>query len=153
MKYIINLSICLLTMVFLTSCEEEDYTAPYGDFSSFTWWVSPKDTYNEIEKTVSVNKYLAFKDLSRGAISHEWRIPKGSRFLNSNFKETDTIYTPFIIPNGGVVTSESIAYVLFTEVGVHEVQLVNTFEESVTGATNVEGTWKAEQTFTITVID
>ncbi|WP_343330706.1 hypothetical protein [Polaribacter staleyi] len=150
----------IVAMIF-TGCEDEnDYVPPFNDVSSLTWWTSPglrtditsdEPLHSIAEKTIDLDKYIAFLDLSRGVVSHEWKIPVSAKLLEQNIPETDTIYAKYILPNAGLVTTEKQANVLFTEVGVHEVFLVNTFKDSVAESVNDNGLWKVNKKFTITV--
>lgn len=143
-----------LAVVAITSCEDEnDYIPPFNDVSTLTWWVSPADTFNETTKDLRISDYIAFKDLSRGVISHEWRIPASARFLSKNIPETDTIYSKYILPNAGQVTTDDLALVLFTETGSQEVYLVNSFKDSVAESIKEDGVWKVNKKFTINVAE
>ena len=151
-----NLSILLVLFIVIgitTGCSEDEHISPFGDYSSLTWWSYPNADYALTEKTITVNKQITFKDLSHGIISHEWQIQEGAKFLTSTFTESDTIYDDFINPKLGLTTSESLAYVLFTETGVSEVHLINTFKDSVAESVKEGDVWKVDKTFTITVID
>lgn len=155
MKNIFKIVILFISIVLYSSCEnEDDYVPPYNEVSSLAFWSSPASSSQETEKNVTVGNYIAFKDLSRGVISHEWRIQEGSHFMSGNFTEADSLrYANFIKPSAGMSTSESLAYVLFTEAGVKEVTLANTFKDSVTDAVNNNGVWTVNKVFTITVTD
>ena len=155
MKNIYKLFVLLFVVTFaFTACEDEnDYVPPFNDVSTLTWWVSPADSYGDTEKEINISNYIAFKDLSRGVISHEWKIPATADFISKNIPETDTIYTKYIIPNAGLSTTDTHANVLFKQTGVHEVFLVNTFKDSVAESVNENGVWKVNKKFTITVID
>jgi hypothetical protein len=151
MKNIIKTFALLFVVTFAFMACEDTYESPFNDVSSLTWWVSPSITFNETEKEHSIKDIMIFKDLSRGVISHEWKIPASAKFLSNNIQETDSIYTKFIIPNAGETTTDDIAYVLFTEAGVHEVFLINEFENEVDESVNENGVWKVNKKFTITV--
>lgn len=143
----------LLTISIVASCEsEDDYVPPYNDVSSLTFLSFPATNSRiETEKEITVNNYIAFQDVSRGVLSHEWRIQSNAKFLRSNIAETDSIYTKYIIPNAGLTSTDNLINVLFDEVGTSEVRLINTFKDSVTDAVFEDGIWKVDKLFTITV--
>ncbi|MCL7754612.1 hypothetical protein [Polaribacter sp. Z022] len=150
----------VVTMVFNACEEENDYVPPFNEVSSLTWWSTPginTDTtsnepiYSSTEKTIGVDKFIAFYDLSRGVVSHEWKIPATTKLLSKTISETDSVYTKYIIPNAGSSTTDKHANVLFTEKGVYEILLVNTFNEEVSESVNENGVWKVNKKFTITV--
>jgi hypothetical protein len=152
MKKIFLKSILLLTLIFAVSCTDNDNENPLEGLTSFTWWVSPPIIdFNIPDKTIKQNKYLAFKDLSQGYVSHEWRITEGTKFITTNFSETDTIYSNNIIPNAGLISDKSLIGVYFPEIGTFKITLKNVYKESVIGATKVSNQWVAEQVFNITV--
>ena len=153
MKDIFKIILLLLAFNLVSGCseDEEDYIPPFNDVVSFVFWSSPSSTSLETEKEVTIDTYIAFQDLSRGVITHEWRIPSGTSFLNSGFDETTTDYSSFV--KSGSSTSADLAYVLFTELGEKEIQLINTFDIEVEGAVEENGVWTARQTFTITVTE
>ncbi|TYA71732.1 hypothetical protein [Seonamhaeicola marinus] len=155
MKFVVKLFALVVCVGLFNSCEnEDDYVPPYNEVSSLVYWSSPASTSQETEKTIGVGNYIAFKDLSRGVVTHEWKIQEGSHFMNGGFTEADSLrYTNFIKPNAGLSTSERLAYVLFTEAGVKEVTLSNTFKDSVTDAFKEGSLWKVNKVFTITVAD
>lgn len=152
MKYIYKIFMVLLAVGMMASCEsEDDYVPPYNDVSSLTFWSSPSFTALETEKEINVNDYIAFKDISRGVLSHEWRIQSNAKFLQKNIPETDTIYANYILPDAGQTSSDDLINVFFPEVGTSEVRLINTFKDSVTDAVFEDGVWKVDKLFTITV--
>ncbi len=144
------LKICfLLTIVVTVSCSDDEYTPPYGDYSSKLLWTSGE--WDATEKSVVIDTYVSFQDLSQGLLSHEWRIPEGNNFLNSSFTEDDTDYTNFIIPNSGLSTKESLAHVLFRKSGIQEVKLHNVYMDSVPNSSRIGNSWLYEETFTVDV--
>lgn len=152
MKTYLKILATLTLVIFMTSCEEQDDNVnPFDDFSSLTWWSSGGTDHALTEKTIAINKFIAFKDLSRGVISHEWRISDGSSLLREGFSETDTIYSNFEIR--GNTTGNTLAYVLFKEAGISEVRLINTFKDSVKESVREGSFWKVEKIFTITVTE
>lgn len=143
----------LLTLGFTIGCEE-DYEAPYGGFSSFSWYTADgiAENFDTTEKTANIDTYIAFYDISQNAISHKWNIPETCKFLNKNFTEMDSIYNDFIVP--GTMSNEDLANVLFVGPGIQEISLVNVFKDSVPNSSMlVDGTWVVEQKFTVDVFD
>lgn len=149
MKNILIRSVLLLTVFLTISCEDDDYEAPYGDYSSFSWYTS--EGFDTSEKVLNVNNYVAFVDLSQNALEHSWTIPASAKFLDKKFTEKDSVYDAFIIPLSGMVSSEKLINVLFTEPGLQEVKLRNVFKDSVTDAIKTDGQWIVEKTFTVNV--
>ena len=149
MKNILIRSVLLLTVLLTISCEDDDYEAPYGDYSSFSWYTS--EGFDTSEKVLNVNNYVAFVDLSQNALEHSWTIPASAKFLDKKFTEKDSVYDAFIIPLSGMVSSEKFINVLFTEPGLQEVKLRNVFKDSVTDAIKTDGQWIVEKTFTVNV--
>lgn len=154
MKYIYKISLLFLAMVITVGCEnEDDYVPPFNDVSSLTFWTSPNGTSLETEKIIQVDRFIAFQDLSRGVVSHEWRIQEGAKFLTAQLYETDTIYANYVRPNVGLTTTDALANVLFTELGTTEVHLINTFRDSVRNSVKEGDIWKVDQIFTIEVVE
>jgi hypothetical protein len=150
---IVIAALLLLNFVFTTSCTEgpEEYsTDGSNDFSSFKAYVTLDNTSAET-KQINVDSYVGFYDLSFNAIDHEWKIPESGKFLNKNFTEDDSIYTKFIIPTNAKVSNEELINVLFTESGIKEVKLVNSFQDSVPQSVKVGGEWVVDRIFTIDV--
>lgn len=129
----------LLAGLGLTSCSSEEINV-YGDslngndnFSSFQWYTSgDRVSYRESVKEINIDTYLAFFDVSVGVKSRNWSIPASGKFLNKKFTETDSVFTPFIIPNSGTTSNEELINVLFTEAGEHQVKLSTSFKNEVT---------------------
>ena len=149
----------LLFVVFVISvcsCSTDEHVSPYGNVSSFTWWSSPNEleSFNNPVKTAKKDKFLAFKDLSRGVISHRWEISEGAAFLEPGFTEDDTLnYYQYIKPNAGTSITDDLAFVLFTEVGEQEVRLINTFKDSVAESFQEDGVWKVDKIISVTVTE
>lgn len=119
-----------------TSCSDENVTV-YGDlnsdYSSFQWYTSgDRTTYREPNKEINIHQYVGFFDVSQGQKSREWTIPTSAKYLTTEFEEGDTIYTPFIIPNVGTVSTDELVNVYFPEAGEFEVELKTVFDEPVT---------------------
>ncbi|MDW5288085.1 hypothetical protein [Formosa sp. PL04] len=148
MRKIVILTTLLLTFVFTTSCSDS-YEAPYGDYSSFSWYSS--DEWNEDSKIVNIDNFIIFMDLSQNPISHEWIIPESSKYLNTDFTDTDSIYTDFIIEGAGTTSTESTINVLFTAPGKHEIQLHNVFNDSVAESVKENDSWVVNKIFTVDV--
>ncbi|WP_111708845.1 hypothetical protein [Lutibacter citreus] len=152
-------AILLLSVItFTTSCTDddislaEDFIGVSDDFSSFKWYTSgTKTTSRESEKVINLDTYVGFFDVSENALSHQWTIPESGKFLNKEFTETDSIYDKFIVPSTSLVSNDDLINVLFTEAGVKEVILFDTFKDSVTDAVLVGDYWQVEKVFTIDV--
>ncbi|MDO6854116.1 hypothetical protein Q4599_11045 [Cellulophaga lytica] len=152
----VKFSFLLMAFCLAFSCsEEDDYEPPYGDFSSLTIWTSFDYDENEEEKRiVALNKYVAFNDLSRGIVSHQWEIENGMHFMNSNFTAADTLnYDRFIKANAGQTSTDNLVYVLFTELGEKNIRLVNTYKDSVAESVKSGDVWKVDKTITVTVLE
>ncbi|WP_139956997.1 SwmB domain-containing protein [Flavicella sediminum] len=150
---IVIAALLLLNFAFITSCTEgpEAYsTDGNNDFSSFKSYVTLDNT-SIGTKQINVDSYIGFYDLSFNAIGHEWRIPESAKFLNNNFTEDDSIYTKFILPTNAKVSNEELINVLFTESGIKEVKLVNSFQDSVPQSVKVDDEWVVDRTFTVDV--
>ncbi|WP_299668259.1 hypothetical protein [uncultured Polaribacter sp.] len=142
----------VLIILLFTNCNNEDYIAPSGYFSSFLWFTSKG--FDASNYNTNLNSYVGFTDLSKNAISHSWSIPSGTSLLENTFSEKDSIYTDFIKEAGPLTIKEDLLNVLFTEPGVKEIVLNNVFKDSVAESTKQEdGTWLVEKTFTVTVYD
>ena len=149
----------LLLTIFITGSCTNEYVPTYNDYASFTWWSSPKAAFNSLTRpdasgngAVTVGKYVAFQDLSKGALTHEWSISTGCVFITPGFPETETTnYERFINPNLGLTTTDKIVNVLFQQSGTFQVKIKNTYKEQVIGAVNINGVWTAEATIVFTV--
>lgn len=152
----IKCAVALAVLCFTVSCsEEDDYEPPYGDFSSITIWTSFDLDQDEKEvQEIVVNKYVAFNDLSRGLISHQWQIEDGMRYMNGNFTAADTLnYARFVKSGVGKNSSDELIYVLFDELGEKSVRLINTYKDSVAESVKVDDVWKVDKTITVTVLE
>lgn len=123
-------------LAFTTSCSDEEvsvYGDLNGDYSSFQWYTSgDRQTYREPNKEININQYVGFFDVSLGQKSREWIIPNSAKYINTEFGESDTIYTPFIIPNKGTISTDELVNVYFPEAGEFEVKLKTEFNKPVT---------------------
>lgn len=153
---IVKITLLLMFFCLAFSCsEEDDYEPPYGDFSSLTVWTSFDLDEDEQEKRViGLNNYVAFNDLSRGLVSHQWEIEDGMHFISGNFTAADTLnYARFIKPNAGKISTDNLVYVLFTELGEKDIKLVNIFKDSVAESVKSGDVWKVDKTITVTVLE
>lgn len=150
MKKIIYI-ISVLLLVFTISCNNDDYEAPHGDFSSLEWITTAG--FEESDYAIALNDYVGFRDVSRNAIEHSWRIPAGTTLLNNEFTENDSIYTSFISAQGPLASGDKLINVLFPEPGVKEIRLRNVFRDSVAESTFTNGNWLVDKVFTVTVFD
>lgn len=148
MKKILNLTSLLFALLIAFSCDN-DYDLPYNDYSSFSLYMS--DGWDEGDKVLNIDNYIIYKDLSSNTIEHKWTIPSSAKFLNKEFTELDSVYTDFIIPGAGSVSNELQANVLFQEAGLNEVNLYNTYKDSVVGSVKVGDVWVLDSTFVIDV--
>ncbi|WP_055436937.1 hypothetical protein [Lacinutrix algicola] len=144
--------ISALILAFIVSCEKDDYEAPYGDFSSLLWTTT--QGFEESDYVSALNDYVGFRDVSKNALTHSWHIPSGTNLLNGDFNaEQDTIYTDFISSAGPLASSQNHINVIFRQPGVKEVELRNTFRDSVAESVFSDGVWKVNKVFTVTVFD
>lgn len=114
-------------MVIGWSCENE-YEQPFS-FSDVEWVVSEIAVDDVFQ--IAQEDYISFVDLSKGAVSHEWTIDQGCYFLRPDFTKEDSVYTDFIMPNAGNTSNDASAHVLFREGGIKEINLYNTYNDSV----------------------
>lgn len=149
MKKILILSVLLLTILF--SCNNDDYIAPYGDYSNFLWTTT--SGAEETDYVIALNDFIGFFNVSNNELSHNWSIPAGTSILNTEFTENDSIYTEFVIGSGPSSIQEKQLNVLFNTPGVKEIKLRNTFKDSVTDSEFKDGLWEVNKTFTVTVFD
>ncbi|WP_055445678.1 hypothetical protein [Lacinutrix mariniflava] len=144
--------ISALILAFIVSCEKDDYEAPYGDFSSLLWTTT--QGFEESDYVSALNDYVGFRDVSKNALTHSWHIPSGTNLLNGDFDaEQDTIYTDFISSAGPLASSQNHINVIFRQPGVKEIELRNTFRDSVAESVFSDGVWKVNKVFTVTVFD
>ncbi|WP_157491796.1 hypothetical protein [Flammeovirga sp. SJP92] len=141
LQYIIS---ALTLLLCLNACSNKEYEEP-NEFSDAMWYTSMSNTnfsYNDTMK-VGLNSFVAFSDLSRGAVDHGWTIPTGANFLEGTIENTVVDYTPYIVNEGETYSEEKTISVLFTEASgktasgedsVFIVNLYNTFRDSVSFA-------------------
>ncbi len=144
-------SILMGLIALFVGCNGDDYEAPFGDFSSLRWTTS--QGFESSDYVLALGDYIGFIDVSRNAIEHSWRIPEGTKLLNNDFTENDSIYSEFVVQNGPLSYEEKLMNVQFTEPGIKEVVLRNVFRDSVKESTFVGGQWVVEKTFTVKVFD
>lgn len=143
--------ISALMLAFLVGCEKDDYEAPFGDFSSLAWTTT--QGFETSDYVSALNNYVGFRDVSKNAIEHSWSIPSGTQLMSNDFTENDTIYSEFVVASGPLESSENLLNVLFTEPGVKEIELRNTFRDSVAESVFSDGVWKVNKIFSVTVFD
>jgi len=150
MKKIFIISVLILT--FITSCDDSEYQAPYGDFSSLSWTTT--EGFEDSNYVSALNNYIGFRDVSKNALTHSWSIPTDTNLLNGNFNaEQDTIYTNFVGAAGPLDSSEKLINVIFRNPGIKEIALRNTFKDSVTESVLTNGVWVVNKIFTVNVFD
>ncbi|WP_139958666.1 SwmB domain-containing protein [Flavicella sediminum] len=141
----------LVLLVLVTSCTNMDeYDVPSGNYSSF-WARTTKDN-SAVDKICNINDYVAFYDLSRNVLSHEWTTPSETKFLSKEFTEQDSVYSKFVIGNGGK-SKEDLINVYFPKAGVYEINLLNTYKDSVAESVFVEatGVWMVDKSYSVDV--
>lgn len=144
--------ISLLILSFVTSCDDSEYQAPYGDFSSLSWITT--EGFEDSNYVSALNHYIGFNDVSKNALTHSWSIPSGTNLLNNNFNaEQDTIYTDFIGAAGPLDSGEKLINVIFRAPGIKEIELKNTFKDSVAESVLTNGVWVVNKVFTVNVFD
>lgn len=140
-------------LLFFFNCNEEEYETPFGDFSSFNDIIT-KTQNNDGGYNANLNSYIAFYDLSKNEVSHSWSIPEGTALLDKTFTEADTIYTNFISEFGATTSNDELINVLFTEPGIKNIVLSNTYKDSIFNSIAQEdGSWLLEHNYTVTVFD
>ncbi|MCW2118794.1 hypothetical protein [Flavobacterium sp. 7A] len=148
----ISIIISSLLLLFNIGCTKEETIRT--NFNDFTWYTSIP---NGLTYTVKPGESISFIDLSQGALSHEWTIQEGNAYLSPKFVKGQDL-TPYIIPNKGLVTSDTTVFVLFPNEGTFTVKLKNSYNAKVVypgvvpiEAVKVGDVWVAEKVFTITV--
>ncbi|WP_405293652.1 hypothetical protein [Algibacter sp. Ld11] len=147
MKKILILTGILLTSLF--SCNQDDYEAPYGDYSSFNWLTT--ENSEETDYVISINDFIGFYNLSNNPLTSSWNIPEGTSFLNNEFTDGNDEYSEFVTANGPTNSNQSQANILFTTPGIKEISLNSTFKDSVTDGVFLDDVWKVEKKFTVDV--
>ncbi|MCL7762601.1 hypothetical protein MPF19_04180 [Polaribacter sp. Z014] len=160
MKNKLILMALLLTCVFI-GCEDDDYDAP-NSLSDIGWYTS---LLRAEEFNIGINDYISFSDLSQGTLDHTWTISQGSYFLEGPIKRNDTLYDQYITDTISLKSTNKTIHVLFKKSGLQEINLYNTFKDSVTfkgvkGITDVvlpskriEDRWVIDTTFVVDVYD
>ncbi|OHX64677.1 hypothetical protein [Flammeovirga pacifica] len=166
LKYIIG----ILLLINLIGCSQKEYIAP-TEFSDVKWYTSKSNNNFTFSDTmfIGVNNFIAFTDLSRGTIEHNWYVPESAKFLEGPISNKVVDYTPYIINDAGLVSSKPTVNVLFTsaspkkengEDSIFTVKLYNSFRDSVsfTGfdtleADYINGLWVIENDFKVKVFD
>lgn len=122
------LIIVIFALVFCSSCNDDEFTAPNPELSDVTWYTS---IVSGTPSAISIGDYVSFLDASQGTLSHEWHIEEDANFLMNTFKPQDSLPL-FIDSKAGLVSNESTVHVLFTKPGINKVMLRNTFSNPVT---------------------
>ncbi|TXG35144.1 hypothetical protein [Seonamhaeicola maritimus] len=145
----------------ISACEEQeyaDYTAP-DELSDVSWLIGTQPFVND-PFSINVDTHMPFMDLSQGAVSHEWIIEEGNKYLNTGFTSRDSILDEFVKEDVGLTLSDPKAFVLFRNSGFNKVRLLNKFNEKVTykssegnfeAVQGSDGLWVIDTTFTFDV--
>lgn len=151
----------LLLFGFLIGCTDDSYDAP-NTFSDVGFYTSQGQA-----PTLQVNIYdfITFSDLSQGTVDHEWTINPANFFLKGPIHRKDSILEKFITNPGASKSTENTINVLFYESGLQEVNLYNTFKDSVAfrgyqdgepyfmSSEKVGDKWVIDTTFVVKVYD
>ncbi|ANW95308.1 hypothetical protein AXE80_02955 [Wenyingzhuangia fucanilytica] len=145
--------IIVFTLIFVYSYDDESDALP-PSFQDATWVtnVRPSDDY-----VIVKGEDISFRDLSQGALTHQFIIEEGNHFLYSGYKNNDSLPL-FINKNLGTVSIDKDAHVLFLNQGINKVTLRNTFKDSISykGAVVIPAfkendVWVIEKTWEIDV--
>ncbi|MEM6841318.1 MAG: hypothetical protein AAF632_03770 [Bacteroidota bacterium] len=146
----------LVTTVLFSACQEE-YIEP-NEFSDVGWYTSQ---FRETELfKIGVNDYISFANLSQNEVEHFWAIDRSSFFLEGPIGRTDSVFSKYIVNPGDTMSVEKTVHVLFTQGGLQQVRLYNTFRDSVAfrgqdtlSAQKVGDLWVIDTTFVVDVYD
>ena len=146
MKKILSL---LLILPSLFSCKnQDDITANYANFS---WYTS--QSYEDADYKINIDDFITFLDLSENSITNQFIIPTSAKFIEGNFVHGTGDYSQYIIPNQTNTTSKKLVNVIFTESGMQQVVIKDTFAEKVDESKEVNGKWLVNKTFTVDVFN
>ncbi|WP_139958592.1 SwmB domain-containing protein [Flavicella sediminum] len=155
MKNFKILNICFALLALVSCQNNDDYVAP-DSLSDISWYTSihPGSPFNK-----ATGDHISFMDVSQGALSHEWRIEEGNKFLKTGFTTKDSLPL-FVNPKLGLSTTDKTVHVLFMNEGVNKVCLKNTFSEPVTfqsadgpiSAVQEGDVWVFERCFEVDVV-
>ena len=144
--------IFVFALVFIWGCDKDEDLPPA--FQDATWGINlrPEDA-----RVTQVGKALSFRDLSQGALSHEFIIEDGNKYLFPGYGANDSL--PLFINNDlGLRTTNTDAHVLFLNQGINKVTIRNTFKDSLSfngneriDAVQENGVWVIENTWEIDV--
>ncbi|BDD02342.1 hypothetical protein [Persicobacter psychrovividus] len=149
----ITLILLLATMIY--GCQQEVIEPRMSDAR---WYSSITRGGNGI----SLGQYVSFSNLSQGQFDDHWKIPDsvGIYLLSGPITNNDKDYTKFIREDQDHMTSDLTVHLLFTEPGLHTVELYNSFNDSVTykgndtiPAISEDGIWKIKQSYVVDVYD
>lgn len=148
----LNILFMLFLLVVVVACEE-DYESP-NPFSDVSWYTSQ---LNAGGYSLKKDDFMAFRDLSQGALSHEWSIEEGNYFLSDGFSKGDSL-AHFIDKETGLKSEENTVNILFGKSGLNSVRLRNTFSEKVSfngeslnEAKKIDDVWVFDTTFVVDV--
>ena len=130
MKHLFYTIIALLVLI-VVSCEPNQGLLIPNDFSDFVYTSSTYKGHNDTSVNyVAKNKAVSFMNLSQGALSMEWEISEGCRFVNSAFEDTTTNFAPYYIE--GTKLNDTTVHVVFEQGPKQMVTLRTTFAEEKT---------------------
>lgn len=149
-----NIKIVIVCLAFLSimSCKKS-YTAP-EKLVNATWItnIPPNTDYAK-----NVGEFISFMDLSHGALSHQWTISSGNKFLKVGFNPKDSLLLQ-VKPGSDTTSTDNTINVLFLKSGLNKVTIRNTFPDSVTYPGTIpiashkeNGVWVIEKTWEVNI--
>jgi|GEM_PF-2126668 len=147
LKYLLILGLFFIAL----GCEDEELPAEVFDV---TWVTNIRPTEDYI---IKAGESISFRDLSQGALSHEFIIEEGNQYLIAGFGSRDSLPL-WVDKNADLITNNKDAHVLFNNQGINRVTIRNTFKDSITyrGAEPIpafmeNGVWVVENTWEVDV--
>lgn len=143
--------IIAFTLLFVFGCEEEVLPP---EFQDATWSINLRPGAAQVVKQGSP---FSFRDLSQGALSHEFTIEEGNKYLFPGYGANDSLPL-YVNEKLGLTITNKDAHVLFLNQGINKVKLRNTFKDSVSYNATIpvpafkeNGVWVIENTWEIDV--
>jgi hypothetical protein len=148
-KYLIILfGLCLIV-----ACTLQD-PQPASDLHDVSWTTDVKPGADYTKKQ---GEFITFVNLSQGALSEEFTIEEGNKFLKSGFQAKDSLQL-FIDQDLGLKTSNRAINVLFNNPGKNIVKLRMTFKDSIAfpgnpviPAVKENGVWVIEKIWNVEI--